>query len=100
QKIFRAVCSSKRPVIFFPPVIHAHHKKFDWLPGEFVFYSLEKVVVPIESGFLFIEGRGGAEINVSDFLPVASVATDDYQEVLFLTGIFTTVRLNTDVVAQ
>src|SRR5436305_6476721 len=100
QKIFCAVCSCQRPVIFFTPLICTHNEKFDWLSAEFVLYAFEKKVVPTKSDLVFVEICVGTEVHISDLASATCVTSDDHQQMLSFTGFFAIVRFNAHVVAQ
>src|ERR1051325_8289658 len=100
QEIFCAVSAGQWPIIFFPPLICAHHEKFDRLSGEFVLRAFDKKVVPAQRYFIFVDQRLGAEIYFSNVAAAASMASDDHEQVLAFASIFSTVRFDAHVVAQ
>src|ERR1700730_7460137 len=102
QEIFSALRPSQRPVVLFPPLIGAHYKNLYRFTGKLVLDALEKVLVPLQSDFIFIEfSRGGSKVNIADLAPAASVSSYGDEKMLAVPRRFASaMRLDPDVVAQ
>src|ERR1700730_10100506 len=102
EKIFRALSTRQRPVVFFPPLIDAHDENLDWLTRKFVLHTFKQVVIPFQGDFEFIVLVGSrSKINLSDLSAATSVTSDGHQKMLtFTRRVTSTVRFDPDIVAQ
>src|ERR1700761_5523483 len=103
QEVFRLLCARRRPGVFIPPCILAHDEDAHRLAtGEAVPLSEKEIVIPIESGGIFvILGRGASEINVTDFSANAGMASNGDKEPLSCASLsITRVIAQANVIAQ
>src|SRR5437868_87297 len=102
QKIFGGMSTGERPIIFVAPLVGAQDEKPDWFrTGELIGNVLEKIVVPGQCDFIFVERGGRAEVHLADFAPCTGMSADRYQQALSAAcGFICAVLLDSDVVAQ